>query len=152
MTRALYGLKSSGASWRATLLNTLYDMGFVDTKADPCVLRRERKRSSGESYYELILVYVDDILLVSDSLEPLFEEIDKHYKIKKGSIGPPSMYLSAQIYQHNLPSGASAWGMSSEKYVTNVVKIVEQLLLEDGTVTTLKPPLKFQSLHCTNWS
>ena len=138
MVRALYGLKSSGASWRATLLNTLYDMGFVDTRADPCVLRRKKQRASGEPYYELILVYVDDLLLVSDKPEPLFEEIDKLYKIKKGSIGPPSTYLGAQVYRHNLPDGSSAWGMSSEKYVNNAIKIVEQLLKEDGDGRHLK--------------
>ena len=138
MTRALYGLKSSGASWRATLVSTLYDMGYVDTKADPCVLRRERKRDNGEPYYELILVYVDDILLVSHKPEPVFEEIDRHYKIKKGSIGPPTTYLGAQVYQHNLPTGGTAWGMSSEKYVNNAIKVVEQLLLEDGDGKHLK--------------
>ena len=29
VTRALYGLKSSGASWRATLSSTLVDLGFA---------------------------------------------------------------------------------------------------------------------------
>ena len=82
MVRALYGLKSSGASWRATLMATLYDMGFRDTMADPCVLRRKKKRKSGEEYYKLILVYVDDILLVSEDPHPVFDEINKHYKIK----------------------------------------------------------------------
>jgi hypothetical protein len=37
VTRALYGLKSSGAAWRAEFAGTLRDMGFVSTKADPDV-------------------------------------------------------------------------------------------------------------------
>ena len=138
MVRALYGLKSSGASWRATLMATLYEMGFEDTKADPCVLRRKAKKDSGEEYYEVILVYVDDILLVSHNPQPVLDEINKHYKIKAGSIGEPSTYLGAQIYKHNLPDGNWAWGMSSEKYVTNAVKIVEGLLQEDGDGHHLK--------------
>lgn len=38
-TRALYGLKSSGASWRKTLVGTLRGLGFEDTRADPDVWR-----------------------------------------------------------------------------------------------------------------
>ena len=34
VTRALYGLKSSGASWRATFAQTLSDLGYVLSKAD----------------------------------------------------------------------------------------------------------------------
>ena len=142
MVRALYGLKSSGASWRATLMATLYDMGFSDTQADPCVLRRKRKKSTGEEYYELMLVYVDDILLVSEVPQEVLDQIDKHYKIKAGSTGEPTVYLGAQIYKHNLPNGSWAWGMSSEKYVNNAIKIVEGLLEEDGDGKKLKSTAK----------
>ena len=47
LTRALYGLKSSGASWHSTLAQYLRDMGFEDTKADPdvCVKRFLKCRS-----------------------------------------------------------------------------------------------------------
>jgi hypothetical protein len=37
VVRALYGLKSAGASWRATLAQALRDIGFVSTIADPDV-------------------------------------------------------------------------------------------------------------------
>ena len=152
MVRALYGLKSSGASWRATLMATLYEMGFEDTRADACVLRRKARKRSGEEYYELILVYVDDILLVSEDPQPVLDEIDRHYKIKAGSTGEPSTYLGAQVYKHHLPDRTWAWGMSSEQYVTNAVKVVEDLLKDgDGmhlkttarvpVITTYKPEL-----------
>ena len=142
MVCALYGLRLSGASWRATLMATLYEMGFEDTKADPCVLRRKARKDTGEEYYELILVYVDDILLVSHDPQPVLDEINKHYKIKAGSIGEPSMYLGAQIYKHHLPDGNWAWGMSSEKYVNNAIKVVENLLEEDGDGHHLKTTAK----------
>ena len=35
--KALYGLKSSGAAFRAHLAKTLYSIGFISTKADPDV-------------------------------------------------------------------------------------------------------------------
>ena len=37
ITRALYGLKSSGAAWRATFAKTLEQLGFKDTRIDPDV-------------------------------------------------------------------------------------------------------------------
>ena len=37
VTRALYGLKSSGAAWRADLAATLRDLKFTSTQADPDV-------------------------------------------------------------------------------------------------------------------
>ena len=37
VVRALYGLKSSGASWRAMFAETLYGIGILTTQADPDV-------------------------------------------------------------------------------------------------------------------
>ena len=59
---ALYGLKSSGAAFRAHLANTLNDIGFLSTKVDPDVWYRPAVKPNGFEYYEYILCYVDDIL------------------------------------------------------------------------------------------
>jgi len=37
IVRALYGLKSSGAAWRATFAEKLAEIGYKSTKADPDV-------------------------------------------------------------------------------------------------------------------
>ena len=37
VVRALYSLKSSGAAWRQMLAETLRDLGYVSSKADPDV-------------------------------------------------------------------------------------------------------------------
>ena len=63
--KALYGLKSSGAAFRAHLGETLHDLGFVPTSADPDVWRRPAVKPDGFEYYELILCYVDDLLAMS---------------------------------------------------------------------------------------
>ena len=63
--RALYGLRSSGASWRNMLSKTLQeDFGFEATRADPDVYRRAATHD-GFEYYEYIFVYVDDLLILS---------------------------------------------------------------------------------------
>ena len=138
ITRALYGLKSSGASWRATLAGTLISLGFEGTQADPDVWRRRAKRPNGTEYYELCLVYVDDILLVSHDPKPALLQIGALYELKEGSLGQPETYLGAQVYRHDLRDGRQAWGMSSEKYVRNAVNTVEGLIREDGDGYHLK--------------
>ena len=65
MVRALYGLKSSGAAWKTMFAETLREMYFVPTVADPDVYRRRAKKPNGEEYCKLLLVYVDDILCCS---------------------------------------------------------------------------------------
>ena len=100
-------------------------------RADPDVWRREANKTDGTPYYELLLVYVDDILAVVHQLDETIKAIGAVYKIKEGSDGPPTTYLGAQVYKHNLPDGRSAWGMSSEKYVKNAVRTVQDLLEKD---------------------
>jgi Reverse transcriptase (RNA-dependent DNA polymerase) len=64
IVQALYGLKSSGARWRDQMAGTLRDLGYLSCKADPDVWMRENVKSSGERYYELVLMYVDDIMCI----------------------------------------------------------------------------------------
>ena len=63
--KALYGLKSSGVAFRAHLAETLHDIGFKPTKADPDVWIHPVVKLDGSKYYEYIMCYVDDILSVS---------------------------------------------------------------------------------------
>jgi hypothetical protein len=62
---ALYGLKSSGAAWRAHLAGTLQALGFTSSLADPDVWYRAATKPDGFQYYEYLLVYVDDLLVLS---------------------------------------------------------------------------------------
>jgi hypothetical protein len=56
--KALYGLKSAGAAFRALLAETIYDLGYVPTKADPDVWLRPAVKVDGFEYYEMVLCYV----------------------------------------------------------------------------------------------
>jgi hypothetical protein len=47
--RALYGLKSSGAAWRAALAATLQDMGFKASLADPDVWMAKDFKQEGSN-------------------------------------------------------------------------------------------------------
>ena len=64
--RAIYGLKSSANAWRQHCATTLHDkLGFVFSYADNDVWYKANVKPNGERYYSYILIYVDDILIVS---------------------------------------------------------------------------------------
>ncbi len=78
--KALYGLKSTGKLWRNMLAESLEAMGWQNTIADPDVYQREAKRKNGNMYYESILVYMDNILVVSHKPKETMDQIGEIYK------------------------------------------------------------------------
>lgn len=104
VVRALNGLNSSGASWRAMFNTSILDMGFVPTVADPDVYRRENAKDDGFRYYEYILVYVDDVLIVSHAPNTHLERIQAVYELNPSSVGPPTRYLGL-TYARRLDPG-----------------------------------------------
>ena len=134
MTRALYGLKSSGAAWRADLAATLRDMTFASTKADPDVWIR----NSG-THYDMVLVYVDDILIFAKDPKVTVDELGKMYELKPESVHEPDIYLGADMEMVQLPNGKVEWAiMGSKTYVKNAVKVVEALIAECNPEAKLK--------------
>jgi hypothetical protein len=137
ITRALYGLKSSGAAWRADLAATLRDLHFSSTQADPDVWIR-----SAGTHYDMILVYVDDILIFSKDPRTIMNQLGELYELKPESVKEPDVYLGANIEKIQLRDGRTVWGMSSKTYVKNSVKVVEALLREDDPDAKLKSTAK----------
>ena len=129
--KALYGLKSAGAAFRSLLADTLMDMGYKPTKADPDVWIRPATKSNGFEYYEMVLCYVDDILSISDDPKSTLIALTRTFKLKDDRIEPPDIYLGAQlgIMQVN---DVECWTMSAEKYVVSAVKNVEEALAKKG--------------------
>jgi hypothetical protein len=132
ITKALYGLKTSGAAWRALFAETLTDLGYNSSRADPDVWLRAATKPNGFEYYEMVLVYVDDILHLSHDTKPTMDALAKIYRLKDESLGPPERYLGANVKKYQLPDGRTAWSMSSRDYVKTAVKNVEASLLLQG--------------------
>jgi hypothetical protein len=131
--RALYGLKSSGASWRKMFKDFIESsLGFKSSRVDPDMYYRRNARTDGSEYYELLLVYVDDVLAISHNPEKIMKEIGMRFEIKNNEYGPPTMYLGGDIEKFQLPDGSSAWSMTSCSYVKSAVETVRALLAEDG--------------------
>ena len=134
VTRALYGLlTSSGAAWRADIAATLRDLKFTSTQDDPDVWIR-----SAETHYDMVLVYVDDILIFAKEPKMTMDELGKFYELKPESVCEPNIYLEADMEKVQLPSGKVEWAMGSKSYVKNDVKVVEALIAEDDPEARLK--------------
>ena len=125
--KALYGLRSSGAAFRAHLAETLYNIGFVPTQADPDVWRRPAVKEDGFEYYDYVLCYVDDILAISHKVEDVLKAVQAIFRLKDDKIEPLDMYLGAALSVME-DNGIQDWCMTSEKYVKAAVENVEQEL------------------------
>ena len=125
--KALYGLKSSGAAFRAHLAETLHDIGFCSTRANPDVRRRPAKKVNGEEYYEYILCYVDDLLAISADVTKVLQGIQAVFKFKDDKIVRPEVYLGAQL-DTMMIDGFDGWTMLSQKYVNAAIDNVEEVL------------------------
>ena len=105
-------------------------LGFFSSRADPDVWLRLSKRSTGEEYYEYVLLYVDDVLVISESAEKVLRnEIGQHFVLRDESIGPPSQYLGGKLRLVTLDNGVKAWAFGSCQYVQSAVKNVEEHLV-----------------------
>ena len=66
LNKSLYGLKQAGRTWNKRMDVELKALGFVPIHADPCVYAYKRG-----NVVLIISLYVDDLLLASDSLDEL---------------------------------------------------------------------------------
>jgi hypothetical protein len=88
---------------------------------------------SGVEYWEYVLLYVDDALVISHRGEHILrQEIGKYFELKEESIGPPDIYLGGKIRKVELENGSNAWGFSSSMYVQAAVSNIEKYVKEKG--------------------
>ena len=95
IVRALYGLKSSGASWRHHFTAEIRNMGFKDTKADGDVYRKKSYRDNKMAYYEYMFVYIDDVICISEAPKHWINILSKQDRLRE--IGVPKRFLGSDI-------------------------------------------------------
>ena len=131
IVRALYGLKTSANAWRSHMCDTLQNkMGFTYSYADNDFWMKADIKHDGTKYYTYILVYVDDILIISDKPKKYMDQLKSHYFVKPGSIGPPNIYLGAEVKRVPDRTGKLAYATSSNKYVREATAVVEKRMKE----------------------
>lgn len=131
ITRALYGLKSAGASFNRHISDCMRHLKYLPCKADPDLWYKSVIRPDDSiSYYAYMLLYVDDCLCIHHDAESALLELDKYFQMKPGSIGDPDIYLGAKLRLVQLDNGVSAWSASPSKYVQDAVANVDAYLRE----------------------
>ena len=82
VVRALYGLKSSGAAWRQFFAQTLRDIGFVSSEADPDVWIKAETKPDGTEYYAYVLVYVKFVIHLHHDPDTFMNRLAEVYRLK----------------------------------------------------------------------
>jgi len=129
IVRALYGLKSAGAAFRAHLASVLRDhLHFYACEADPDLWLRKATKPDGSAYYEYALVYVDDVMLISAAADELVKELACYFTLKvvEDPGTAPCRYLGAMVGQYQFGDGSLAWSMSAEDYLTKAIPTIEE--------------------------
>ena len=130
ITRALYGCKAADRDFWHHLRSCMKHIGFELSKAYPDVWIRKSVRKDGITrYYEYVLLYTDDCLVISNRPESILrKEIGKYFELKEESIGAPSQYLGGKLREINLETGQKCWAFGSKKYIEAAVNNVVEYL------------------------
>ena len=143
--RALYSGKAAGRDFRNHLCSCMEFLNFKSCIADPDMWMRPAIKSDGNTYYEYILLYVDDALVVSENAESILRnKLGRYFHLKEESIGPPTVYLGGRVRKVQLENGVWAWSFSSSQYVQSPVKNIEADVRRPEN-SHLKIPLKAEA-------
>jgi hypothetical protein len=147
ITRALFGLRSSGKAWRDHMTATLREHGYTSWHADPDVWMRPKTKANGFQYWSYILVYTDDILVVDHEPQKVMDYLASQYTLKPGRVKEPDTYLGAQVSKFYIDCAPDPekprWAMLSEAHVKQAVSDVELELssVDQCLPTRLTTPL-----------
>ena len=134
IVKAPYGLKTSAYQWRNCLCEVLREFGWVPSRADPDVWMKPAVKASGDKIYEYLLIYVDDLLVIAIDPKAALDEIGSRFTIKPDSMGEPTQYLGAQVSMYTFEDDPEKvyWAMSSEKYVKEAIRNVQDWVNSNG--------------------
>ena len=107
-------------------------LGYKSCLADPDLWMRESRLDDGTDYYEYILLYVDDCLVVSEHPKESLHCLGKYFPLKPDSIGPTKLYLGGKLAKLELPNGVVYWTISASKYSQQALKNLESILDKYG--------------------
>jgi histone deacetylase 1/2 len=112
LDKAIYGLKQAPRAWYAQLCAKLEDLGFIPSKADTSLFYYNKGRHS-----LFVLVYVDDIIVVSSSTtatEALLADLQKKFALK--DLGDLHYFLAIEVKKHQ-----GGLILTQERYATDIL-------------------------------
>jgi hypothetical protein len=112
LDKALYGLKQAPRAWYARLSAKLESLGFVPLKGDTSLFYYNKGQ-----YNMFILVYVDDIIVASSSLEAtraLLSDLQKDFSLK--DLGDLHYFLGIEVRRTQ-----DGLVLSQQRYATDIL-------------------------------
>ena len=141
LKRSIYGLKQSPRVWNEKLHNYLLSLGFKQSKADYCVYFHDTGNIETNFY---ILVYVDDILLITkhqDRLDHMKAKLRLVFEMKDSE--PLSHFLGIHVERD-----ASSISISQTKYLEQI--LIKCRMENCKPITTpLETKINVQELNCS---
>lgn len=139
LKKSLYGLKQSGREWNAKLDAVLRKLHFVPCASEPCVYTRNE-----EDNFNIIAVYVDDLLIASSCKKDLIDmkkSIAKELRVVDS--GQLNHFLGIEVeregeteaisigHKKYIKSMLHTWGMSDCKSVATPLEASYQVKCTD---------------------
>ncbi|CAI7905590.1 unnamed protein product [Closterium sp. NIES-54] len=155
LNKAIYGLKQAPRCWYSRLVEALEALGFKVSGCDESLFMTE-----GEEEEVVLLVYVDDILLFSPSLERIKEvqgKLKETFQCK--ALGPVGYYLGLHVerddvnvwlwlHQHNyLATMREKYGLEEGRSVKTPLPSRFQLHLDEEEGEVLEYELMYASVN-----
>ena len=94
ISRALYGLKSSGLRWHERLADVLRSMGFFPSRAENDIWMHDKG-----DHYEYVAVYVDNLAIASKAPKSITDCLMQEHKFKLKGTGPIAFHLGCDFYR-----------------------------------------------------
>jgi hypothetical protein len=141
------GLKSSGAGFRSKLAGAPDDLGCRPSCADPDVWLKAATKPDRFICYEMVLVCVDDVMVISHVPGKTIEGVSNAFKLKGNKASPPAMCLGASLEPKVNSAGAKCWSISPEKYVAASVSNIEEKLAKEGQRLPSECPTPMSGEH-----
>ncbi len=94
ISKALYGLRSSGLRWHEKLSIILKKLRFIPCKAEPDIWMRE-----SHGVYEYIAVYVDDLAICARDPKEITDALEHKYNFKLKGTGDIKYHLGCDFFR-----------------------------------------------------
>ena len=118
ISKALYGLRTSGARFHEKLADSLRDLGFAQSYTDPDLWIRD-----AGNCYEYLCIWVDDIMAVLKEPEAFYDDLRNKCGYKLKGVGDPEYHLGGNFGRD--PDGTLYW--SAKTYVQKMMDNYERL-------------------------
>ena len=118
ISKALYGLRSSGARWHDRFADCITELGFFPCKSEPDIWMRKLG-----NIYEYVAVYVDDLAIAMKNPKDLVDILEGKPKFKTKGTGPISFHLGMDFARDD----DNTLCLSSSKYIEKLLKNYERM-------------------------